>query len=116
MDLRLDHVFRLREDNVKNTLLTLLSLPLLPANRIEDTYDTLGMEINPEVFEEIEGFISNFGDEWMEKVKPSKFSCFGNFYSITDALQTYSSWIHTKLSRNNDNIWLFTSKYFIGRL
>ncbi|XP_043480990.1 uncharacterized protein LOC122510422 [Leptopilina heterotoma] len=107
MDLNLDSRLHEEHDEVKDLLLLVMSLPLLPEEDIEEAYIEIGSNVDPQILTLVENFTNYFEDAWIEGVRPPSFSMYRDQKGLSDAFMAYESRINTKIG-GNTNVWAFT--------
>lgn len=112
MNLNLDSRLHEENDAVKDLLLSIMSLPLLPEEDIQDAYDEIGYNIDPQILRIVKPFVNYFEDSWMGGVRPPSFSMYKNKKGLSEAFLAYESRINFKIGANAD-IWTFTSNFLL---
>lgn len=98
------------EDAFNNFLLQILSLPLLPAERIRGVFFNLKRSLNNETRGQLEEFLIYYQEQWLQGVSPQNFSVFRNLQQMTTSFEFYSNALQTAMG-NSPEAWEFTSMY-----
>ncbi|XP_051173472.1 uncharacterized protein LOC127289532 [Leptopilina boulardi] len=83
------------EIEVKTFLMRILTLPLLPPEKIESAFNNLKRNLSDECFQSILLFALTFDREWIRRVTPKRFSVYRDLQRISRIFELYSCRLHT---------------------
>ncbi|XP_051163476.1 uncharacterized protein LOC127283264 [Leptopilina boulardi] len=90
-----------------NFLRQLMALPLLPANEVRGTYVTILNLMPLNIKNQIQSYTKYFQRQWLRKVTPEVFSCFGLERRTNNCLESYHKQLKQKFGIR-PKIWHFT--------
>ena len=104
---------RFRYD-IKELIAKLLSLPLLPASKIYEAYQTIKKEILLTESENVtfRKFFLYFESFWLYKIGPANFSVFDLLQRTNNNSESFNKQLNDAMETKHSNMWMFLGTYF----
>ncbi len=96
--------------NFRRWAKSIMCLPLLPADKIQEAFVSLESVIFADEVEKVNAFKAYVRRQWVDGTPAQQISVFGAKTTTNNAAESWHSWIKKSIMSHRPNIWSFISK------